>query len=101
MPSASTTPVALIEQRLYRLGQKEVPSQLVGEMAMDALAEIDQVAYVRFASVYKSFCDVSEIHPSHRHLAQRRKKNAEPRARSTFILLYSALCVSILLTDIS
>ena len=53
--------VALIEQRLYRLGQKEVPSQLVGEMAMDALAEIDQVAYVRFASVYKSFCDVSEF----------------------------------------
>ena len=48
-------------QRLYRLGQKEVPSQLVGEMAMDALAEIDQVAYVRFASVYKSFCDVSEF----------------------------------------
>ncbi len=53
--------MALIEQRLYRLGQKEVPSQLVGEMAMDALAEIDQVAYVRFASVYKSFCDVSEF----------------------------------------
>ena len=38
-----------------------MPSQLVGEMAMDALAEIDLVAYVRFASVYKSFCDVSEF----------------------------------------
>lgn len=53
--------VALIEQRLYRLGRKEVPSQTVGEMAMEELAKIDQVAYVRFASVYKSFSDVSEF----------------------------------------
>ena len=53
--------VALIEQRLYRLGHKEVSSQLVGEMAMEELARIDQVAYVRFASVYKSFNDVSEF----------------------------------------
>ncbi|ATD65587.1 transcriptional regulator NrdR [Neisseria weixii] len=53
--------VTLIEQRLYQLGKKEVPSQLVGEMAMEELAKIDQVAYVRFASVYKSFNDVSEF----------------------------------------
>ncbi|MCP1659215.1 transcriptional repressor NrdR [Neisseria perflava] len=53
--------VALIEQRLYRLGKKEIPSQMVGEMAMEELAKIDQVAYVRFASVYKSFNDVSEF----------------------------------------
>ncbi|MDO5073586.1 MAG: transcriptional regulator NrdR [Neisseria animaloris] len=53
--------VALIEQRLYSLGHKEVSSQLVGEMAMEELAKIDQVAYVRFASVYKSFNDVSEF----------------------------------------
>lgn len=53
--------VALIEQRLYQLGHKEVSSQLVGEMAMEELAKIDQVAYVRFASVYKSFNDVSEF----------------------------------------
>lgn len=53
--------VALIEQRLYSLGQKEIASELVGEMAMAELAKIDQVAYVRFASVYKSFNDVSEF----------------------------------------
>ena len=53
--------VALIEQRLYRLGKKEVASRIVGEMAMEELAKIDQVAYVRFASVYKSFKDVSEF----------------------------------------
>ena len=60
--------VALIEQRLYRLGKKEVASRIVGEMAMEELAKIDQVAYVRFASVYKSFKDVFRIHPSHRRM---------------------------------
>lgn len=53
--------VTLIEQRLYQLGCKEVPSHTVGEMAMEELAKTDQVAYVRFASVYKSFNDVSEF----------------------------------------
>ena len=53
--------VASIEGRLYRLGQKEVSSRTVGEMAMDVLLATDQVAYVRFASVYKSFKDVSEF----------------------------------------
>ncbi|ASP16942.1 transcriptional regulator NrdR [Neisseria sp. 23W00296] len=53
--------VAEIEGRLYRLGRKEVPSRLIGEMAMDVLLATDQVAYVRFASVYKSFNDVSEF----------------------------------------
>lgn len=53
--------VAAIEGRLYRLGRKEVSSRLVGEMAMETLLATDQVAYVRFASVYKSFNDVSEF----------------------------------------
>lgn len=53
--------VSQIETRLYRLGEKEVPSRLVGEMAMEVLLATDQVAYVRFASVYKSFKDVSEF----------------------------------------
>lgn len=53
--------VAQIEGRLYRLGLKEVPSRLIGEMAMETLLATDQVAYVRFASVYKSFNDVSEF----------------------------------------
>ncbi|OSI17183.1 transcriptional regulator NrdR [Neisseria dumasiana] len=60
-PETIDDTVALIEQRLYSLGHKEVSSQLVGEMAMEELAKIDQVAYVRFASVYKSFNDVSEF----------------------------------------
>ena len=50
--------VAVIEQRLYQLGDKDVPAKVVGEMAMEALLATDQVAYVRFASVYQDFQDV-------------------------------------------
>lgn len=53
--------VAAIESRLYHLGVKEISSQAVGEMILHELAKIDEVAYVRFASVYKSFHDVSEF----------------------------------------
>ena len=60
-PETIDETVALIEQRIYSLGNREVPSQTIGEMAMEELAKIDQVAYVRFASVYKSFNDVSEF----------------------------------------
>ena len=50
-----------IEECLYKTGSKEVPSRLIGELVMEQLAKLDQVAYVRFASVYKSFKDVAEF----------------------------------------
>ena len=53
--------IAAIESRLYHLGVKEISSQAIGEMMLDELALLDEVAYVRFASVYKSFHDVSEF----------------------------------------
>lgn len=48
-------------QRLLQLGEREVPSRLIGEMVMNELAKLDKVAYVRFASVYKSFQDIAEF----------------------------------------
>ncbi|MDX1796494.1 MAG: transcriptional regulator NrdR, partial [Hydrogenovibrio sp.] len=48
-----------ISKQLMAEGLKEVPSSKIGELLMDALGEIDQVAYVRFASVYRSFQDVN------------------------------------------
>lgn len=45
--------------RLRTMGEREVPSRLVGELVMEELREIDEVAYVRFASVYRSFQDVT------------------------------------------
>jgi len=47
-----------IEQHLLNTMEKEIPSERVGELVMDALKEIDQVAYVRFASVYRQFQDI-------------------------------------------
>lgn len=50
-----------IERKLQERGEKEISSSIVGEMIMEALHEIDGVAYVRFASVYRSFKDVNEF----------------------------------------
>jgi transcriptional repressor NrdR len=50
-----------IERELVESGEKEVPSSTVGERCMEALRETDQVAYVRFASVYRSFKDIHEF----------------------------------------
>lgn len=47
-----------IEQRLLNSMDREIPSDRVGELVMDALRGIDQVAYVRFASVYRQFQDI-------------------------------------------
>ena len=51
--------VIQIENELRRLGNSEVRSEDVGEMVMDRLAKIDEVAYVRFASVYRQFKDLN------------------------------------------
>src|SRR4029077_19751940 len=50
-----------IEHLLQERGEKEVPSSVIGEAIMKALYELDKVAYVRFASVYRSFEDVNEF----------------------------------------
>jgi len=53
--------VAEVEARVLERGEKEVPSSLVGEEVMRRLRALDQVAYVRFASVYRSFRDIEEF----------------------------------------
>ena len=50
-----------IEHRVHRLGTPEVPSTVIGEYAMEALRVLDQIAYIRFASVYISFTDLDEL----------------------------------------
>jgi len=50
--------VSHIESNLYSLGQTEVSSRTIGEMVMERLREIDDVAYVRFASVYRTISDL-------------------------------------------
>ena len=48
--------------RVLALGEREIPSRQVGEMVMQELYVLDKVAYIRFASVYRSFQDVSDFH---------------------------------------
>lgn len=50
-----------IKKRLLARGEREVPSRLIGENVMQELGSLDHVAYVRFASVYRSFQDVNEF----------------------------------------
>jgi transcriptional repressor NrdR len=50
-----------IEAELRATGQAEVPSSRIGAAAMDALRSIDQIAYIRFASVYQSFEDLEDL----------------------------------------
>ena len=62
-----------IERGLQERGEKEVPSSVIGEAAMRELHDIDQVAYVRFASVYRSFKDISEFMVELEELLEERK----------------------------
>lgn len=53
--------VARIEERLLSSGQREVETGFVGQLVMEELRHLDEVAYVRFASVYRSFEDIQEF----------------------------------------
>ncbi|HIJ90484.1 MAG: transcriptional regulator NrdR [Desulfobulbaceae bacterium] len=50
-----------LERELQDMGEREIPVKLVGERVMDGLRKLDGVAYVRFASVYRQFKDLSEF----------------------------------------
>ncbi|MEY3379934.1 MAG: hypothetical protein RL468_532 [Pseudomonadota bacterium] len=50
-----------IEEKLLTLGQREIASNRIGELVMRELKKLDKVAYVRFASVYRSFEDIDEF----------------------------------------
>ncbi|MBQ0098985.1 MAG: transcriptional regulator NrdR, partial [Firmicutes bacterium] len=50
-----------IQKKIYNSLNQEIQSKEIGEMVMDALKGLDEVAYVRFASVYRSFTDVSSF----------------------------------------
>ena len=50
-----------IEAELYQLGKAEVPSRIVGDMVMKRLKGMDHIAYIRFASVYREFADITTL----------------------------------------
>ncbi len=57
-----------IIQKVLSLGVREVPARQLGETVMQELKQMDQVAYIRFASVYRSFSDVDDFHNAIRDL---------------------------------
>ena len=70
-----------IERNLQERGEKEIPSSVIGETLMRELHDTDQVAYVRFASVYRSFKDINEFMVELEELIKERK--AAPAANSS------------------
>lgn len=53
--------IELIVKHVLSLGEREIPARQIGEMVMHALKRLDKIAYIRFASVYKSFQDVDDF----------------------------------------
>jgi transcriptional repressor NrdR len=62
-----------IERDLYSLGEAEITSAEVGELVMKGLAALDDVAYVRFASVYKSFTSIESFEKTLQQIKRQRK----------------------------
>jgi transcriptional repressor NrdR len=69
--------VSHVCHKLRTLGEREVPARLIGELVMDELHQLDDVAYVRFASVYRSFQDVDAFREEIDRLQHRRPRSVE------------------------
>ena len=67
-----------IEEKLVTLGEREVPSDRVGELVMRELKKLDKIAYIRFASVYRNFEDVDEFSDAIREV----KRPRVPRSKT-------------------
>ena len=63
-----------IEKRIQEMGETEIESRIVGEELMKELHQLDQVAYVRFASVYREFKDIDQFMDELRTLTQQRRE---------------------------
>lgn len=63
-----------IEKRIQEMGETEIESRVVGEEVMKELHQLDQVAYVRFASVYREFKDIEQFMDELNTLAQQRRE---------------------------
>jgi transcriptional repressor NrdR len=74
--------VGEIEADLRRSARVEIPSSEIGAMVMDKLRELDEVAYIRFASVYREFKELDEVKREIERVLQGRKEPASKTSRS-------------------
>jgi len=75
--------VTEIERKLQEAGEKEVPSTFLGEEVMRNLRRLDEVAYVRFASVYRSFRDIAEFMSELKELINEQGKGKDRKLQSS------------------
>jgi len=66
-----------IEQELYRQGKQEISGSVIGELVMERLRHMDKIAYIRFASVYRSFNDVETMLEELQSLLYRKQLDVE------------------------
>jgi transcriptional repressor NrdR len=78
---------ARICHRLRSLGEREVPSRSIGELVMEELRHLDEVAYVRFASVYRSFQDLEAFREEIERLRHHRRRREEQSEQDQLPLL--------------
>ena len=69
--------VSRIEQKVRSSNENEIASEYIGGLVMEELAELDEITYVRFASVYRSFKDVSELESLLKQITKSAKKKKE------------------------
>lgn len=70
-----------IESELYHRGSREVTSREIGEMVMQNLRKLDEVAYIRFATIYRRFADVEDLADEIENLLERRQREAVLKAQ--------------------
>jgi len=70
-----------IKHQLRATGEREVGTRAVGELVMEALHELDEVAYVRFASVYRSFQDVNEFREEIDKMGSAKKRTEQEKSK--------------------
>jgi transcriptional repressor NrdR len=73
--------VSRIESELYHRGSREVTSREIGEMVMQNLRKLDEVAYIRFATIYRKFADVEDLADEIENLLERRQREAILKAQ--------------------
>ncbi|MFC2023337.1 transcriptional regulator NrdR [Chloroflexota bacterium] len=82
IPTASIEElVSGIESELYHRGSREVTSREIGEMVMRNLRQMDEVAYIRFATIYRRFADVEDLADEIESLIDRRQREAVLKAQ--------------------
>jgi transcriptional repressor NrdR len=70
-----------IESELYHRGHREVTSREIGELVMHNLRRLDEVAYIRFATIYRRFADIEDLADEIQDLVERRQRETVAKAQ--------------------